>query len=66
VVSTDANGSVTDISYFNASTGQPSTVAFGFSPNPEAVANQNLGSFLAANPTIAGTTWVNPYTSPPH
>jgi len=65
VVTTDSNGGVTDVSYFNASTGQPSSNGFGASMNPNAGANQNLGSFLAANPTIAGTAWANPYTPPP-
>jgi transcription initiation factor TFIID subunit TAF12 len=65
VVTVNSGGGVTDFSYFNASTGQPSSINIGASLNPNAGANENLGSFLAANPTIAGTTWVNPYTPPP-
>jgi len=65
VVTTDSNGAVNDVSYFNASTGQPSTNGFGMSMNPNADQNQNLGAFLAANPSIAGTKFVNPYTPPP-
>jgi len=65
VVTVNSDGGVTDVSYYNASTGQPSTNNFGASYNPNVGANQNLGAFLAANPTIAGTAWVNPYTPPP-
>lgn len=65
VVSVNVSGGVTDFSYFNASTGQPSSNNIGASLNPDAGANQDLGSYLAANPTIAGTRWINPYTPPP-
>jgi hypothetical protein len=65
VVTVNSGGGVTDFSYYNAATGQPSANNIGASMNPNMGANQNLGSFLAANPTIAGTTWVNPYTPPP-
>jgi RHS repeat-associated protein len=65
VVSVDSNGAVNSVAYFDASTGQPYAGGMGYSANPDAPSNQNLGAFLGANPQIAGTNWVNPSTSPP-
>jgi hypothetical protein len=61
IVTVNSAGYVSDYSFYDSQTGASDPNRGGASMNPI----YNLGEFLATNPSIAGTNWVNPYTPKP-
>jgi hypothetical protein len=61
IVTVNSAGHVSDYSFYDSQTGASDPNRGGASMNPI----YNLGEFLATNPNIAGTNWVNPYTPKP-